>query len=130
MRRSLLGLATWLALAAIGLAAAWIRYAWIEQAEIGQACLAGSAAWHCSVRAVAIAGFQSYALGYAALAATLLAVCVPRPVTAWLAAACGLPALVLYCVEPGALALLVGVLRLARLQYRPRQHAEHAHTQP
>ena len=35
---------------------------------------------------------------------------------AWLAAATGLFALILYCFVPGALALLIGSLRLVRLQ--------------
>jgi hypothetical protein len=75
--------------------------------------------------------------GIAALVATALALAWKRPWLAWLAAALGIVALQLYCFESGALAVLVGCLRLIRLQAdglsprRPHRHdQQQVHTQP
>ncbi|TAM28639.1 MAG: hypothetical protein EPN68_05165, partial [Rhodanobacter sp.] len=53
---------------------------------------------------------------YAALAAAVLALLWKHIFPAWLAAALGAFALMMYCPDAGALALLVGSLRLLRLQ--------------
>ncbi len=54
--------------------------------------------------------------GWVAVATAVLALVWNQSIAAWLAAALGLFALELYCFEPGALALLIGCLRLVRLQ--------------
>ena len=76
--------------------------------------------------------------GLIALATATLALLSKRPWAAWLAAAAGVFALELYCFEPGALALLIGCLRLLRLQMRPstpplgqhRQRDQQTQSQP
>lgn len=116
-RRRLLHMARpWLLLLPVGLAAAWLRYSLIESSAVGAACSALSSPSWCIGRAWLVLGFQKDVYGAAALVATVLALLPRRPRTAWLAAALGLVALELYCVEAGALALLVGCLRLLRWQ--------------
>jgi hypothetical protein len=39
-----------------------------------------------------------------------------KPIVAWLAAALGMFAVIMYCYYAGAVALLIGCLRLLRLQ--------------
>ena len=106
----------WLLLAAVGATATWLRYGWIEQSSAAQACLAGAGGVACALRAFAVAHFLDYGFGYAAIIGAVLALLWRHALAAWLAAAAGLLALILYCAEPGALALLVGVLRLVRAQ--------------
>lgn len=108
----------WLLVIAVGVAAAWLRYDWIEQSTAAQACLAGARSVPCALRAFAVAHFLDDGFGYAALACAALALLWRHAFSAWLAAAAGILALILYCAIPGALALLVGVLRLARAQAR------------
>lgn len=106
----------WLALALVALAGAGVRYGLIEPTEIGQLCAANDAPRWCAWRQALVLGFLAYAYGYAALAATALALVWKHPFAAWAAAALGAFALQLYCVEAGAFALLVGSLRLVRWQ--------------
>jgi hypothetical protein len=63
-----------------------------------------------------VLGFLNNTYGIAALAAAALALALKQPWAAWLAAALGAFALEMYCFEPGALALLIGCLRLLRIQ--------------
>ena len=73
-------------------------------------------------------GFLSSSYGYAALVASFVALFWRHPLAAWLAAALGVAALVLYCFEAGAFALLVGALRLLRAQadgLPPRRQHRH-----
>jgi hypothetical protein len=106
----------WLLIALVGLAAAALRALLIEPSAIAHVCDAAASPGWCSWRQAAVAGFLSYGYGYAALAATLLALLWNHPLAAWLAAALGLAALQLYCVDAGAFALLLGSLRLIRWQ--------------
>lgn len=132
----------WLAVVASTALAMLVRYALIEPVEVAHRCDAGAGAWWCAVREAAVLAFTRgpdtwwsgasgvSALGWigaAALAAGGLALLWRRPGTATLAAAVGAVALVLYCFQAGALALLIGVLVLARSQARrqpvPAGHA-------
>ncbi len=107
----------WLWLLAVGFLTAALRFGLIESSTIGQFC-SSHASLGCSARMGLVLGFLHNVYGVAALAAAALAWVWPRRATAWLAAAIGIFALQLYCVEAGALALLVGSLRLLRLQAR------------
>ena len=106
----------WLLLALVAALAAWIRYGLIEPAAIGHLCEATSAPAWCRGRQLLVLGFLSYGYGWAALAFAAIALVWKHPLSAWLAAASGVLALQLYCFEAGAFALLVGCLRLIRLQ--------------
>ena len=106
----------WLLLLLLALAAAWLRYGLIEPTALAHQCDGvGGPAW-CRWRQWVVEGFLNYSYGYVALASAALALCWQRQWTAWLAAALGVFALLLYCYDAGALALLIGVLRLLRLQ--------------
>ncbi|HJW07133.1 MAG TPA: hypothetical protein VJ527_11640 [Rhodanobacter sp.] len=106
----------WLALLAVAALTAWLRYGLVESSAIGQLCSAGHAPWWCRWRQWLVLGFLNDVYGIAALAAAALALLQNRTWLAWLAAALGMFALLLYCFESGALALLLGSLRLLRLQ--------------
>lgn len=106
----------WLLILVAGIAAALVRYLFIEPANLAHLCDEGNGPAWCSLRQAIVFAFYTYGLGYAALAATALALAWKHPATACLAAALGFIALVMYCYEAGALALLIGSLRLIRLQ--------------
>lgn len=106
----------WLALLAVGLGAAAVRFGLIESSAIGQLCGSGHGPAWCTLRTWLVLGFLHHVYGVLALAALLPAWLFRRPALAWLAAALGVFALQLYGAEAGALALLLGSLRLLRLQ--------------
>ena len=106
----------WLALVLVALVAAGLRYGWVESSVIGAQCSAAAAPWWCAWRHLLVLGFLNDVYGIAALVMTALALLRPRLWTAWLAAALGVFALELYCFQSGALALLIGCLRLLRTQ--------------
>jgi hypothetical protein len=106
----------WLLLVIVGLLAAWLRYGFIEAPSLAHLCDDGDMPAWCGMRSVIVIGFNTYGYGIAAMAVTVLALCWRKPWLAWLAAALGAFALTLYCYYPGALALLIGSLRLIRLQ--------------
>lgn len=116
MNRTLRMALPWLAVALVALAAATLRYGVIEPASMTHLCSADGGPRWCAWRQWAVLGFLSYGYGYAALTAAFVALVARHPVAAWLAAALGFAALVLYCFEAGAFALLVGALRLLRTQ--------------
>ena len=72
-------------------------------------------AW-CGLRQALVLGFLYEAYGVAAVLAAVLALLRRSRGLAWLAAALGAFALQFYNYEPGALALLIGCLRLVHLQ--------------
>jgi hypothetical protein len=116
--------AAWLLLLGVAFGAGWLRHGLIESSAVGQLCDGEHGPRWCEWRQWLVLGFQQHAwgvtvYGVAALAAATLALLRKRPWTAWLAAALGVFALELYCFEPGALALLIGCLRLLRVQARP-----------
>ena len=107
----------WLLVLLAAAAAAWLRYGLIESSAIGQQCASGQAApWWCDVRQWLVLGFLNHVYGVTALVIAVIASASKRLWLAWLAAALGAFALQLYCVETGALAWLIGSLRLLRLQ--------------
>ena len=116
MNRALRLTLPWLTLALVGLAAAVLRYGVIEPPTVADLCGASGGPRWCAWRQWAVVAFLGYGYGYAALTAVFIALVLRHPLAAWLAAALGAAALVLYCFEAGAFALLVGALRLARAQ--------------
>ena len=109
-------LTPWLLLALAGLVAAWLRYGLIEPPAMAQLCTATQAPAWCALRQALVLGFLYEVYGVAAICVAVLALLRRSRVLAWLAAALGAFALLLYCYEPGALALLIGCLRLVHLQ--------------
>jgi len=127
----------WLLLLLVALLAACLRYGVIEPATMAQQCGGGHAPWWCRWRQGLVLGFLYDVYGIAALLATALALLWKRAWLAWLAAALGIIALQLYCFESGALAVLVGCLRLLRLQAtralpvdQHRHGQQQVHSQP
>ncbi len=108
-------LAPWLLLMLVGLGAAWLRYGLIEPPAMAQLCTSAQAPAWCALRQALVLGFLHDVYGVLALLAALLALLRRSRALAWLAAALGAVALQLYNYEPGALALLVGCLRLVHL---------------
>lgn len=118
----------WLTLILIGASAYALRYGLVESSDVAHLCDTGRS-FTCDVRHATVMGFvlarlqltasYSYQMGiygWVALVAAALALFWKKPFTAWFSAAAGMAAVVLYCFAPGALALLVGCLRLVRLQ--------------
>jgi hypothetical protein len=110
----------WLLLLAVGLGVSALRFGLIESSVIGQFCSSHSR-WWCSARYALVLGFLHNVYGVTALIAAALALVSRHPAMAWLAAALGLFAMQLYGAEAGALALLIGSLRLLRLQANARR---------
>ncbi|MGP1664604.1 MAG: hypothetical protein ACTS5I_01555 [Rhodanobacter sp.] len=106
----------WGALLLVALLAATIRYGLIERSAMGQLCGSENSPLWCTWRQWLVLGFLHNVYGIAAVVAAATAMLWKSPWLAWLAAALGAFALVLYCFEAGALALLMGCLRLLRLQ--------------
>ena len=119
----------WALLLAVALGTAWLRYGLIESSAIGQQCGVSHAPVWCSGRQWLVLGFLHNVYGVLALIVAALALLWRRPRLAWLAAALGMFALELYCFEAGALALLIGCLRLLRLQVRAAPVKQHRQRQ-
>lgn len=138
MRRTWRLALPWLLLLAVGVATLVLRFGLIESSAVGELCSGRLAPWWCQWRAWLVFGFLHQIYGVLALLATAIAMFSRRPALAWLSAALGAFALQLYCVEPGALALLLGCLRLLRLQAdtrrapaeQHRQRQQHVQAQP
>ncbi|WP_458070382.1 hypothetical protein [Rhodanobacter sp. BL-MT-08] len=106
----------WLLLVFIGVLSAVLRYGVVEPSAIVELCESGRGPWWCTARQAIVLGFLNNDFGIAALIAAALALLWKQPWAAWLAAALGAFALEMYCFEAGALALLIGCLRLLRIQ--------------
>jgi hypothetical protein len=106
----------WITIAVVGVLSAWLRYGFIEPPALAHLCDDRNGPASCGLRQFIVTGFNSYGFGFAALAITLLALIWKKPALAWLAAALGMFALIMYCYYAGAVALLIGCLRLLRLQ--------------
>lgn len=104
--------AIWIAFAAA--AAAVLRFEVVEPEGIAHLCGAAAAPWWCTLRAAVIATFAWNALAVAAIAAGVIATATGRSGAALAAACLGIAGLLLYSVEAGAVALLLGLLALAR----------------
>lgn len=120
MKSSLRAALPWAVIVVVALAAALLRYGFIEPAHLGYACEGQDAPWWCGVRTLIVQGFLTYAYGYAAILAAFMAIFWRQTFAAVLATSLGVIALQLYCYEGGALALLIGSLRLVRFQYDRR----------
>jgi hypothetical protein len=107
----------WAVIVAAALLATLLRYGFIEPSDVAHACDGKGGPWWCGARNAIVQGFLNYGYGYAAVLAALVAVFWRNTFTAVLAASLGVVALQLYCYEGGALALLIGSLRLVRIQY-------------
>jgi hypothetical protein len=107
-------------------AAAWLRYGFVEPSDMAHACDGVGGPWWCGTRTLVVEGFLSYGYGYAAVLMALVALFWRNTAAAVLAASFGVIALQLYCYEGGALALLIGALRLVRVQYDRQQVAAEA----
>jgi hypothetical protein len=91
------------------------RYLLIQPPELAHQCeVTGAPAW-CAVRLAIILTYAHYELGYLSLLATVIALWSRTYLAASVALCCGACAIVLYCFEPGAVALVAGALVLARL---------------
>jgi hypothetical protein len=119
----------WLLIVVVGLLTAWLRYDFIEPPALAHLCDDGNATASCEVRAFIVLGFNSYGFGIAALLVAALALVLKKPAIAWLAAALGVFAVIMYCYYAGAVALLVSCLRLVNLQKRgmPAPRDQHGH---
>lgn len=106
----------WLLLVLVGLIAAWLRYGFIEAPALAHLCEDGNPPAWCSAHQLLVLGFNTYGYGIAAIVATVWALIAAKPWLAAVAATLGMFALVLYCYDAGAIALLIGSLRLLRLQ--------------
>lgn len=106
----------WLLLIVVGVFSAALRYGVVEPSAVVQLCESGRGPWWCSARQAIVVGFLSNGFGIAALIAAALSLLWKQPWAAWLAAAFGAFALEMYCFEAGALALLIGCLRLLRIE--------------
>lgn len=123
MKPSLRATLPWAVIVLVALAAAWLRYGFIEPSDMAHACEDTNGPWWCGTRTLVVQGFLSYGYGYAAVLMALVALFWRNTAAAVLATSLGVIALQLYCYEGGAFALLIGALRLARLQYDRQQVA-------
>lgn len=117
MKPSLRAALPWAVIVIVAVAAVFVRYGFIEPAHMAYACEGKDGPWWCGTRTLVVQGFLSYGYGYAAVLAAFVALFWRHTVAAVLAASLGVIALQLYCYEGGALALLIGTLRLVRFQY-------------
>jgi hypothetical protein len=106
------------AITAAAIAAAALRFLVVEPEATAHLCSAPGAPWWCAARAAAIAAFGSGALAAAAVLAGVVATATRRRGAALAAVALGVAGLVLYAVEAGAVAFLLGLLALARPRER------------
>ncbi|WP_430391505.1 hypothetical protein [Dyella sp. 20L07] len=123
MKRTLYVVLPWLLVLAFGAVAYALRYGLVESTDVARVCETGHALT-CELRHWTVLsfitgnvfGWQIGIFGWVAMAATVLALIWKKLPLAWLATATGLVAVILYCFVPGAFALLVGCLRMVRLQ--------------
>ncbi|WP_051944050.1 MULTISPECIES: hypothetical protein [Luteibacter] len=117
MKSSLRAALPWAVIIIVAFAATVLRYGFIEPADAAHACDGAGGPWWCGTRNLIVQGFLTYAYGYAAVLMALVALFWRSTVSAVLAASLGVIALQLYCYEGGAVALLIGSLRLVRAQF-------------
>jgi hypothetical protein len=117
MKPSLRAALAWAVIVVAAIGAMLVRYSFIEPSDIAHACDGNVVPWWCGTRTLVVQGFLSYGYGYAAVLVAFVALLWRSTAAAVLAASLGVIALQLYCYEGGALALLIGTLRLVRIQY-------------
>jgi hypothetical protein len=116
-----------LAVALLVLALALAARRWVVEPEaLGFACRSGGP-WWCPVRAALIATFAHGVLGFVSLVTGLVSFATRRAWVAVLAMSLGFAALVLYNYEFGALGVLLGALRFARLAVPGSGELGHQH---
>jgi hypothetical protein len=96
------------------LAAALLRFYVVEPEAIAHFCGAPGAPWWCALRAAVVAAFGTSALAIGALVVAGIAIVVRRSGAAIAAACLGVSGLMLYSVEAGAIAFLLGLIALTR----------------
>ena len=94
--------------------ALYLRYLVIEQSTVGLACEAGMQTWLCLIRRVAIALFNHWVFGIAALAAAVINLMRPSILLCALGLGAAAFGLVLYNTGLSALAVPLLMLSLAR----------------
>jgi hypothetical protein len=116
----------WAGLLIAGLASVWFRYGWVQPPELAHACdgVTDLGNLSCTFRHGVVIGFNSGGFGYAALFVTALSLLLRSRPLAWLAAALGVFAAVMFCYVAGSVALLIGMLRYLNLQERDYRRAE------
>ena len=124
---NLRSLAPWVGAVLVCVAAILVRQYLIQPPEVAQQCddatltiWSAAGPWWCGVRAAAIMTYAWRGLFYASLALSLASLLQKRT---WVAAATlmvGLVAIVWYSYEPGAVAITIGALTLARSQQDAR----------
>ena len=116
----------WIAAATVCVLAICARQFLIQPPEVAQRCeattlsLLTAGPWWCSLRAAVIMTYAWSGLFYTAFALSIAALVLRRAWIAFATLAVGLVAIVWYTYEPGALAITVGTLVLARAQTRSR----------
>ena len=116
----------WAAAAIVCVLAICARQFLIQPPEVAHRCdattlsLATDGPWWCSLRAAIIMTYAWNGLFYAAFALCFAALVLRRAWLGFAALAVGLVAMVWYTYEPGALAITVGALVLARAQTSAR----------
>lgn len=116
----------WIAAAILCVLAISARQFLIQPPEIAHRCAAPTLSlltggpWWCSLRAAIIMTYAWNGLFYAAFALCIAALVLRRAWLGFATLAVGLVAIVWYTYEPGALAITVGALVLARAQTRSR----------
>ena len=98
--------------------AAVVRFQIVEPEAAMHLCGTAAAPWWCALRAAVIAAFATNVLAISAVAAGGIAVATRRSGAALAAACLGVAGLILYSVEAGACALLLGLLALSRPRAR------------
>lgn len=104
-----------LAAAALVFVLTWyVRRHYIEPEWIAFACEPDPWQGWCAVRSAVIQTFAQQGLGWASLAAAVLALVTRAALPAYVALLCGMAGLVLYCYEYAAVGALVGLLVIVR----------------
>ncbi len=116
----------WIAAAMVCALAVLVRQVLIQPPAIAHRCdtttltLITTGPWWCGVRAAVIMTYAWGGLFYGALVLSTAALWTRRASVGFVTLAVGLVAIVWYSYEPGAIAITVGTLVLARAQGRPR----------
>jgi len=114
--------APWIGAALVCVAAILTRQFLIQPPEIAHQCdaptlsLVSTGPWWCSIRSAVIMTYAWGGLQFAALGLSLAALAWRRTWLAVTTLAVGLVAIVWYTYEPGAVAITIGALVLARRQ--------------
>lgn len=97
----------------------WLRIGWIEDTAAGFACVESGEAI-CVLRHTIVQGFHWHVFGWAAIAIGLFALVKPQLGWATAALALSAVALLLYNTDQGAVALILGLIALARATPKAR----------